>query len=64
MITIEGICDQLRRYEESTKSKIWLELHSDTSGVLCNAVTGNKFLDFGNPYQLMEFLTHNTGVRK
>ena len=64
MITVEGICEQLRRYNQfKNTDKYYIILNPDTSCNLLNADNG-KDIEFGNPYQLMEYFTEHTGVRK
>ena len=64
MITIEGVCEQLRHYNESNGTEVYVRFNADTSCSLYSAATGNRFLVFGNPYQLTQFLAQHTGIRK
>lgn len=74
MIDIHGLADQLRNYNQTNGTRHYIRLNPDTSCSLCQDQEGycppgtpserTVIQEFGNPYQLMQYLSERTGIRK
>lgn len=73
MMTIDGICEMLRRYNEQQKIHYSIELRGDTScDLYClntqsyeeyGQQSRSMIHHFGNIYQLLDYFTKHLGVK-